>query len=364
MMAEVARYVPVAGGLLVLAALLQQYERLAALAANSSACVKLRARATSWLVAISGTSESLTRLPIVEKVAPNVIRVLGLNPGRMTLQGTNTYLVGTGRSRILVDTGDGSNAYLATLLAVLAAEDIESISDIVLTHGHFDHIGGVWQLQERFPRARVWKMLTYTPTPPCECSAHVSNTYASRKLHIRDLSELISQGQALTTDGASLRPLYTPGHTNDHVCFVLNGTAIFTGDCVLGEGTCTFQSLTEYMMSLRVLQAQAPTRLYPGHGPVIENAADTIAMYLAHRQKREDEILAVLNAQGRANVTTIVAAMYPSLPWMLSIAAARNVRMHLRKLVDEKAVVETSPEWSWVSWHPAPVYALATTTAK
>ncbi|KDO20175.1 hypothetical protein SPRG_14523 [Saprolegnia parasitica CBS 223.65] len=111
------------------------------------------------------------------------------------------------------------------------------------------------------------------------------------------------------------------------------------------------------MASLRALRACNPTRLYPGHGPVVEKAVDTIDMYLSHRQKREDEILAVLTSKGPVDVSTIVAAMYPSLPYLLSLAAARNVRMHLRKLLDDGQVLMV-PSISWLSRTPR--YARAT----
>ncbi|OQR88620.1 beta-lactamase 2-like [Thraustotheca clavata] len=329
-----------AGGIaIVTLALWLKRDSMKKLLHNSHSFVKIRARATAWLVAFSGTSNSLTNLPIVEKLDSNVLRVLGLNPGRMTLQGTNTYVVGTGASRILIDTGDGSKKYLNTLLVALQAHQVDTISDIVLTHGHFDHIGGLWQLQKQFPKARVWKMLTYVDSPTkCECSSHVSNAYSIDEFQMCDLNELIVTGKALETEGASLKPIYTPGHTNDHVCFLLDDSSIFTGDCVLGEGTCTFQSLQEYMNSLRKIRGMNPTCLYPGHGPVVKNACETIDMYLKHRQQREDEILNVLRSTPTASVREIVTKIYPKLPYMLQIAAGRNVSMHLKKLLDDKVV--------------------------
>ncbi|KAF0757195.1 hypothetical protein AaE_004344 [Aphanomyces astaci] len=317
-------------------------------ASKVDAIVRLRALATSWMVRLSGTSSSLSKLDVVAQLAPNVIRVLGLNPGRMTLQGTNTYIVGTGKQRILIDTGDGSKAYMELLVATMHRFDIDGFSDILLTHGHFDHVGGCWALQKAFPKAKMWKLLTYTSTataPACECSAHVSNSFVHDQFHMHDLHALSVSNESIQTEGAAIGVLRTPGHTNDHVCFTLRGddtnqVAIFTGDCVLGEGTCTFQNLSEYMASLELLKSQDPATLYPGHGPVLDNAIEAIDMYISHRRKREDEIVAFLTSlhTNGATPAQIVSKLYPGLPYALTIPAKRNVQLHLNKLVGDGKV--------------------------
>src|SRR5215813_10685280 len=97
-----------------------------------------------------------TKLPDVDVWSPRVTVALGQNPSMFTGPGTNTYLVGTGRERILLDTGQGIPAYLPVLASALERTGCR-IQEIVLTHGHPDHLGGAADVIGRYGALRVSK---------------------------------------------------------------------------------------------------------------------------------------------------------------------------------------------------------------
>ena len=200
------------------------------------------------------------RLPDVDRWSERVGVALGQNPGAFTGPGTNTYLVGTGPERILLDTGQGVPAYLPVLERALAAAGSARIREIVLTHGHPDHLGGVRGVRERHGPLRVSKR----PWPAMDAAMGCEVTP-------------IDDGAVIEIEGATLRAVHTPGHAEDHLCFVLEEErAIFSGDNVLGVGTTVIPveggDLLDYMRSLERLLAEQPTAIYPAHGPEIGRA--------------------------------------------------------------------------------------------
>ncbi len=92
-----------------------------------------------------------------------------------------------------------------------------------------------------------------------------------------------------------LRAIHTPGHTTDHLCFWLEEEqSLFAGDTILGQGTTEFEDLYDYLNSLKLILNLSPKRIYPGHGPIVENPREAIEYYISHRQQRNDQILAAL----------------------------------------------------------------------
>jgi ribonuclease/clavin/mitogillin len=265
------------------------------------------------------------QLPNVDRWSDRVVVVLGQNPGVFTGPGTNTYLIGTGKRRILLDTGQGVEDYLPILDSALEQSGCEGIQEIVLTHGHEDHIGGARSVIERYGEMTVSK----------QPWAGVDERHG---LQITRIGE----GAVLQTEGATLRAIHAPGHAEDHLCFMLEEeNALFSGDNVLGVGTTVIPSeggdLRQYLNSLDRLLAEQPGAIYPAHGPLISDGKAKIRDYVAHRLAREAQILSVL-AEGPLSISELVVRIYAGYPESLYLAAGESVGSHLRKLEDDGRV--------------------------
>lgn len=275
---------------------------------------------------------ALRILPKVSKLSPRVIRILGCNPGPKTLQGTNTYIIGTGRRRILFDTGDGQKPEFFLNLKKCLNFDRITIKSIIISHWHHDHIGGLQEVLKsaekdcqvfKFPRSEVKEDLNFIP---------------------------ITDGQNIEVDGATLTAIHTPGHSTDHVILHLKEeNAVFSGDCILGEGTTVFEDLHDYMNSLNVILQLKPKLIYPGHGSLIDDPIERLEYYINHRNERENQICAALNqlSQTKSTAMDIVKEVYKDTPENLYQAAAVNVTHHLEKLHKE-GKVEREGDLFWI----------------
>src|SRR5262249_41638777 len=229
-------------------------------------------------------------------------RITAHNPSPMTLEGTNTYIVGRDPA-VVIDPGPDEPEHIEAVRQ--AAELRGGIGTVLLTHDHADHTDGVESLG-------------------------VSPTWAGDEEWV-----------------AGLLALGTPGHADPHLCFLLPAGperegpfACFTGDLILGEGSTIVGpremggSLRDYMNSLRRLQSLDLTILYPGHGPAVEDPQAKIAEYIAHRQEREDRLVAALE-RGERSRAALLAEVWDDVPEQLRGAATIAMQAHLEKLDDE-----------------------------
>lgn len=214
------------------------------------------------------------------------------NPSAMTLDGTNTYVVGGW----VVDPGPADEEHLQAVQAALDGP----LAGIVLTHSHADHSEGAGPLSERSGGAPV---------------------------------TLPRGGQEI----GPFRAMATPGHAPDHVCLIA-GTTCFAGDTVMGEGSVFISpdegSLSAYLDSLRALRGLDLEVLCPGHGPYVWTPGAKLDEYIAHRLERERLLLAALEGGARSEDELLELA-WSDAPPSLRPVAALTLRAHLRKLADE-----------------------------
>ena len=260
-----------------------------------------------------------------ERLSPLVARVLAPNPSPMTLTGTNTYLIGQAEVAV-VDPGPDLPEHVDAIIAGLRVLGKPAIA--LVTHHHDDHLPAARRLRERLGMP---------------IAGHANLPGVDRPLPHDSVLQLAD---------TSIRALHTPGHTWDHLCYLLEQErAVFSGDLVAGAGSLVVGSgrgeLAASLASLALLADLEPVTLYPGHGPVVANAVPKLREYIAHREERERQVLVAL-ATGADTVEAMVALIYPDLAPALRGHAGRNVWAHLLKLEDERRVTRSAERWSAV----------------
>ena len=189
------------------------------------------------------------------------------------MQGTNTFIVGNGSHRLLIDAGQGVPEWADLIKETLSEQGI-TLSHVFLTHWHGDHTGGVPDLLRMYPHLE---------------SAIYKNTPSKDQQPIAD-------DEIFKVEGATIRAVHTPGHSHDHMSFILEEeNALFTGDNVLGHGSSAVEELDIYMNSLRVMQSKKCAKGYPAHGDVIANLPAKISGEIAQKLRRERQVLRGLN---------------------------------------------------------------------
>jgi glyoxylase-like metal-dependent hydrolase (beta-lactamase superfamily II) len=221
-----------------------------------------------------------------------VVRVRAANASPLTLDGTNTYVVGAW----VVDPGPADRLHLEAVREVAGGP----IEGVVLTHSHADHSEG---------------------------------------------AETLGAPVALPRGGEEVGPfraLATPGHSADSVCLIA-GRVCFTGDTVLGAGSVFIApgegSLSAYLDSLRRLKALDLQVLCPGHGPYVWDPAAKLDEYLSHRLDRERRLVEALEAGVRSRAE-LLDTVWAEVPSDLRAAAALTLAAHLEKLAEEGRLPE------------------------
>ena len=269
---------------------------------------------------------------VASALSPLVRRVVAPNPGLMTGPGTNTYLVGIDEVAV-IDPGPDLGRHID---AIIGASMKERVRWVLLTHTHPDH----WPAAAKIRKRTGAKIAAFSPFPKAD---EVT----------LDLDVVLADGDTIDGTEFRLEALHTPGHAPNHLCFWLDEErALFTGDHVL-NGTTTVVNpqrggdMVQYLASLeRLRKLRRVSKICPGHGDVIEDAAATLDEYVAHRKLRERQILKLLKAKP-ATIPKIVSTLYTDTPDGLIEMAQRQVQAHLLKLKAEGKVSGSGLKTSW-----------------
>jgi len=276
---------------------------------------------------------------MVEVLEPGLRRIVAPNPSPMTLNGTCTYILGTGAVAV-IDPGPADRGHIAAILAALAPG--ERISHILVTHAHLDHSPGARLLAEvSGARIHAFGPASAGRSPIMERLAATGLAGGGEGVDQAFAPDvLIADDQEITGADWSLRALHTPGHFCNHLSFIW-GDAVFTGDHVMGWSSTLISppdgDLGDYFRSLDKL-AQVHARIfYPGHGAPVTGTAARIAELAAHRRERTAQIAAHLT-RGAATVAQLTDLIYQEIPAALMPAASRNVFAHLIEMTETNQV--------------------------
>jgi glyoxylase-like metal-dependent hydrolase (beta-lactamase superfamily II) len=248
------------------------------------------------------------------------LRVLAPNPGPMTLDGTNTWVLAepAAATAVVVDPGPLDEGHLRRVLDAVHGQG-RRVALTLLTHGHPDHAEG----------ARRFAELTGAPVRALDPAHRLGGAG-------------LSGGDVVAVDGLEVRVVATPGHTADSLSFVVPAdAAVLTGDTVLGRGTTVVAHpdgrLGDYLASLRRLrdlaEAAEVATVLPGHGPVLADALGAVSYYLAHRAERLAQVEAAL-AAGDREPMDVVRRVYADVDPVLWPAAELSVRAQLEYLAE------------------------------
>jgi len=233
----------------------------------------------------------------------NIRSITAPNPGPFTLDGTRTYLID---DFAVLDPGPAIESHIEAIV-----REMPALRTIFITHRHGDHAPAAVPLKRR-TGARI--------VAPCGV--------------LDETDVIVNDGDVID----DLRVVATPGHTNEHVCYLTPDGDLFTGDTILGAGTTTILPpdghMGDYIRSLQRLRALQPKRIFPAHGPTRDDAVALIDQYIAHRLEREQQVLDAI-AAGARTPAEMRATIYPDLDPRLHGAAEIQIRAHLIKIEEE-----------------------------
>lgn len=282
-----------------------------------------------------------SKLPIglTEQMEPLVVRLLAGNPSAYTYSGTQTYIVGNGRDRAVIDPGPAIDEHID---AIIAAVGDAKITAIVCTHTHRDHSPAAAPLAK-------WSGAAIIGCAPLALKADGPRADESFDKEYQP-DQIMADGDTISGDGWTIEAVATPGHTSNHLCYAVpQSGALFTGDHVMAWSTSVIVppdgDMADYMNSLQKIYERDDRVYYPAHGKRVHNPQQLVRGMMGHRRQRERQILKLLT-HGGAAIAELVPKMYLGLDPRLIGAAGQSVRAHLIDLHNRGMVNQAGEIWT------------------
>ncbi|MDA8708315.1 MBL fold metallo-hydrolase [Hellea sp.] len=282
------------------------------------------------------------------QLSPLIGRVIANNPGPFTYTGTGVYIIGD-KDVAVIDPGPALPEHRAALDKALEGR---RVTHVLMTHHHIDHS------PLAIPLARDHGCDVYgygiQTRPPEGGEVRLE---AGDDLSFKPDVEMRC-GDVIEGNGWTIEAIHTPGHTSNHMCFALREeNTLFSGDHIMGWSTSVVSPpdghMGDYLDSLERIKARHFDRIWPTHGPCIENVDEFVGAYIDHRLTRESQIMGALES-GVSNIMEIVAKLYVDVDKRLHPAAAHSVLSHLIHMRETGRVTANEKDGLKALYSPAP----------
>ena len=281
---------------------------------------------------VNNHSQEIALLHHALQVGRNIYCLTAPNPGYMTGAGTNTYLLGEHEQFIVVDPGPNDDSHIEAILESVGGA--RNIAKILVTHMHPDHSPAA------APLARLSGAEVYGWAP-------IEDEY-------QDIScnpdHLVEHNEVISLDSLVVRCIHTPGHVDNHVCYLFeNEQILITGDHIMQGSTVVIipphGKMKQYIESLQILKNYPIKLLAPGHGSMITTPVAEIDGIIAHRQAREAKVVEGLLKLTRAPIDELTEVVYDDVDPSLHPIAQLSLEAHLIKLEEESRVYQEDGKW-------------------
>ena len=259
----------------------------------------------------------------VVRLSDRLRRITAPNPGPMTGEGTNTYLIGN-KEIAIVDPGPVESSHINAILDSVG----DRVKWVVATHTHLDHSPAVAPLA----KATGAQVLGMPPTD----DLFQDNTFVP--------SWAMQHNDVIVADDFHLRAIHTPGHVSNHLCFLLEEEGVLlAGDHIMNGSTVVIVppsgDMKAYIESLQLLETYPLLKIAPAHGELMAQPLETLRWLVEHRLAREAKVIDKLAAYPASALSLLVTKVYDDVDPSLYAYAQLSLLAHLLKLEQESRVV-------------------------